>query len=96
MAGSGPARHNGGMMKTMLATRRNVLAAFAVMAATPAARAQSVLDATTLGLVEGSDADQSDILQHALGRAADSGQVLRLPRGTIHAQGLDLPGNLIV
>lgn len=96
MAGSGPARHNGGMMKTMLATRRNVLAAFAVMAATPAARAQSVLDATTLGLVEGSDADQSDILQHALGRAADSGQVLRLPRGTIYAQGLDLPGNLIV
>ena len=67
-----------------------------MLAATPAVRAQSVLDATTLGLVADSEADQSDILQHLLGRAADTGQVLRLPRGNIYAQGLDLPGNLIV
>ena len=96
MAGSGSARHNGGMIRITATTRRQVLAGIALLAAAAPARAQTTLDATTLGLVEGSDADQSDILQHALGRAADSGQVLRLPRGIIYAQGLDLPGNLIV
>jgi uncharacterized secreted repeat protein (TIGR03808 family) len=96
MAGSAVARHNGGMTKITGTTRRQVLAGIALLAAATPARAQTVLDATTLGLVAGSDADQSDILQHALGRAADSGQVLRLPRGIIYAQGLDLPGGLIV
>ena len=96
MAGSGRARHNGRMNKTNAPTRRQVLAGIALLAAAAPARAQGVLDATTLGLVPDSDADQSDILQHALGEAADSGLVLRLPPGTIYAQGLDLPGNLIV
>jgi uncharacterized secreted repeat protein (TIGR03808 family) len=84
------------MTRITLITRRQALTGIALLAAATPARAQTVLDATTLGLVAGSDADQSDILQHALGRAADSGQVLRLPRGIIYAQGLDLPGNLIV
>ena len=96
MAGSRAARHNSGMTRITATTRRQVLAGIAVLAAATPARAQTGLDATTLGLVADSEADQSDILQHALGRAADSGQVLRLPRGIIYAQGLDLPGNLIV
>lgn len=96
MAGSGAARHNSGMTKLTAITRRQVLAGIALLAAATPARAQTGLDATTLGLVAGSEADQSDILQYALGRASDSGQVLRLPRGIIYAQGLDLPGNLVV
>lgn len=96
MAGWRLARHNGGMITLNAPNRRQALAGIVLLAATAPARAQGVLDATTLGLVPDSEADQSDILQHALGRAADSGQVLRLPRGVIHAQGLDLPGGLVV
>jgi uncharacterized secreted repeat protein (TIGR03808 family) len=84
------------MIRISAPNRRQVLAGIALLPAATPARAQAGLDATTLGLVAGSEADQSDVLQHALGRAADSGQVLRLPRGIIYAQGLDLPGNLIV
>jgi uncharacterized secreted repeat protein (TIGR03808 family) len=84
------------MMKINATTRRQVLAGLALLATATPARAQGVLDATTLGLVPDSQADQSDILQHALGQAADSGQVLRLPRGIIYAQGLDLPGGLVI
>ena len=84
------------MTKITATSRRQVLAGIALLTTAAPARGQSALEATKLGLVAGSDADQSDILQHALGQAADSGQVLRLPRGTIYAQGLDLPGNLIV
>lgn len=84
------------MIKLNAPNRRQALAGIALLAATVPARAQDLLDATTLGLVADSEADQSDVLQHALGRAADTGQALRLPRGIIYAQGLDLPGGLVV
>src|SRR5215217_6293991 len=85
-----------GAMTKLKPTRRQVLAGIAMLAAATPARAQAVLDATTLGLVPDSDADQSVFLQNALDQAATAGQSLRLPRGTIHAQGLNFPGNLVV
>jgi len=84
------------MRKTMLANRRHVLAGLAILAATPAARAQSVLDATTLGVVGGTGQNQGAALQVALDQAAASGQVLQLPAGIIHVRGLDFPSNLVV
>ncbi len=75
--------------------RRAVLAGIAALATTPA-HSQAVLDASTLGLVSDSEADQSEILQAALDMAAGSGQVLRLPRGGIRAQGLNFPPALVV
>ena len=80
----------------MLANRRHVLAGLAILAATPAARAQSVLDATTLGVVGGTGQNQGAALQVALDQAAASGQVLQLPAGIIHVRGLDFPSNLVV
>lgn len=80
----------------MLANRRHVLAGLAILAATPAARAQSVLDATTLGVVGGTGQNQGAALQVALDRAAATGQVLQLPAGIIHVRGLDFPSNLVV
>ena len=75
--------------------RRHLLAGFAALAVTPV-RAQGALDATSLGLVPDSEADQSELLQLAMDQAAGAGQVLRLPRGSILAQGLNFPGNLAV
>jgi len=77
-------------------TRRQVLAGIATFAAATPARAQAVLDATTLGLTPDSEADQSELLQAALDQASITGQLLRLPRGSIRAQGLNFPGNLVV
>jgi uncharacterized secreted repeat protein (TIGR03808 family) len=83
------------MTKLKRHNRRAVLAGIAALSATPVL-AQAVLDATTLGLVPDSEADQSAILQAALDHAAGSGQVLRLPHGAIRAQGLNFPGNLLI
>lgn len=80
----------------MLATRRHVLAGLAVLAATPAVRAQSVLDAATLGVVGGTGENQGAALQAALDQAAASGRMLQLPPGIIHVRGLDFPSNLVV
>nr|WP_295889227.1 TIGR03808 family TAT-translocated repetitive protein [uncultured Devosia sp.] len=84
------------MISTVLATRRTALAALAMLAATPAARAQSVLDASALGVVGGTGEDQGRALQAALEQAAAAGQTLQLPSGIIHVAGLGFPGNLIV
>lgn len=59
-------------------------------------RAQAVLDGTAFGLVADSEADQSELLQAAMDQAVGSGQVLRLPRGGIRAQGLNFPGSLVI
>lgn len=83
------------MIKLTTMPRRAVLAAIAALAATPA-RGQAILDATTLGLVSDSEDDQSAVLQSALNLAAGSGQVLRLPRGGIRAQGLNFPSGVVV
>lgn len=80
----------------MLANRRQILAGLAMLAATPAARAQSVLDAAALGVVGGTGENQGPALQSALDQAAASGQSLQLPAGIIHVRGLDFPSNLVV
>lgn len=95
MAAGARARHNGWMIARNTLRRRYLLAGMAALAAVRPAEAQ-VLDGTALGLVPDSEADQSVALQGALDRAAASGQVLRLPRGRIYAQSLNLPGNLTV
>lgn len=95
MARLGAVRHYARMRKTHMLSRRGVLAGMTVLAAMPT-YAQSGLDATTLGLVGDSEADQSAILQDAIAQAAASGQVLTLPRGMIRAQGLNLTGNVVV
>ena len=84
-------------MKTiLLANRRQALAGLALLAATPAVRAQSVLDAAALGVVGGTGQNQGAALQVALDRAAANGQVLQLPPGIIHVLGLNFPSNLVV
>lgn len=85
-------------MHTVHANRRHVLAGLAGLATIlPASvRAQTVLDATTVGIVGTSEADQSTPMRLALEQAAATGQTLRLPAGNIRVMGLDLPGNLIV
>ncbi|WP_162247347.1 TIGR03808 family TAT-translocated repetitive protein [Devosia sp. Root635] len=80
----------------MLANRRLVLAGIASLAAPPAARAQSVLDATTLGVAGDTAGDQGPLLQAALDQAATAGQALQLPAGIIQVSGLDFPSNLVV
>ncbi|WP_171015774.1 TIGR03808 family TAT-translocated repetitive protein [Devosia sp. FKR38] len=79
-------------------TRRSALAGgAAALALLPVvARADTVLDATTMGVVGGSADDQSAVLQAALEQASASGQALRLPPGIIEVQGLDLPGNMVL
>jgi uncharacterized secreted repeat protein (TIGR03808 family) len=84
------------MRKAMLANRRHVLAGLAILAATPAARAQSMLDATTLGVVGDTGQDQGPALQAALDQAAAAGRALQLPPGIIHVSGLDFPSDLVV
>ena len=85
-------------MQTMLANRRRVLAGLATFAAaTPStARAQSILDAATLGVVADTGQNQALPLQAALQQAATAGQTLRLPPGIIDLSGLDIPGNVVV
>lgn len=82
----------------MLANRRRVLAGLATFAAaTPStARAQSILDAATLGVVADTGQNQALPLQAALQQAATAGQTLRLPPGIIDLSGLDIPGNVVV
>ncbi|UJW85479.1 TIGR03808 family TAT-translocated repetitive protein [Devosia sp. SL43] len=75
--------------------RRHLIAGFAALAVTPV-RAQTTLDATSLGLVPGSEADQSELLQRAIDLAVGAGQVLRLPPGSVRAQGLNLPWGLVM
>lgn len=75
--------------------RRHFIAGFTAAAVAPA-RAQSSFDATVAGLVAGSEADQSALLQQAIDQAVGAGQVLRLPPGNIRAQGLTLPWGLVV
>ncbi|WP_240232853.1 TIGR03808 family TAT-translocated repetitive protein [Devosia lacusdianchii] len=86
------------MTKMLLANRRRILAGLATVAvATPTlARAQTTLDATTLGVAGDTTQDQTSALQSALDQAAAAGQTLRLPPGIIHVLGIDLPGNLAV
>lgn len=98
MAARRSARHNGVMIQTLLANRRHVLAgAVALAAATPlAARAQTMLDATTLGVSADTGQDQTAAMQAALEQAAQAGQTLRLPGGVIEVHSLSLPGNLVV
>ncbi|MET3926233.1 TIGR03808 family TAT-translocated repetitive protein [Devosia sp. 2618] len=84
------------MTQTMLSNRRRVLAGIATFALVTPVAAQSVLDATTVGLVGNSDADQSPALQRALDTAAAAGQTLRLPGGRIVAGNIQFPSNLIV
>ena len=80
-----------------IATRRAVLAGLGGFAfAATGVRAQTVLDAASLGVVGGSPIDQSAQLQQALNSAAASGQTLRLPPGSILAADILLPSNLIV
>ena len=83
------------MIMPKVLPRRAVLTGLAALAAAPA-HGQAVLDASSLGLVSDSDADQSEILQAALDMAAGAGQLLRLPRGGIRAQGLNFPASLVV
>lgn len=85
-------------MHTLLANRRRVLAGLATLTATmpTMAQAQSTLDAATLGVVADTAENQGTALQSALEQAASAGQTLRLPAGTIHVLGLDIPGNLVV
>ena len=75
--------------------RRHLIAGFTAAAVVPA-RAQSSFDASMAGLVPGSEADQSEILQAAINLAVGAGQVLRLPPGNIRAQGLTLPWGLVM
>lgn len=75
--------------------RRHLLAGLTALAATPV-RAQTALDAAALGLMPGLEADQSEILQAAIDRAVGAGQALRLPPGSIRAQGLILPWGLVM
>lgn len=81
----------------MLVHRRHVLAGLALVVVTPvAARAQTVLDATTFGVIGDSGQNQGAALQAALEQAAASGQTLQLPSGNIAVGGLDFPANLVV
>ena len=82
-------------MHTQPLTRRHALIGLTTLAATPAL-AQSMLDATTLGVAADSGQDQSTALQSAVDQAASSGQTLRLPAGQIEILGLDIPGNLVI
>lgn len=86
------------MIESYLVNRRRMLAASLCLAAglPTSASAQGFLDATTLGLVGDSAANQGPTLQTALEQAALAGQTLRLPAGKISVMGLDLPGNLVV
>lgn len=82
----------------MLATRRQALAAigaFAV-AAPIAAQAQSALDASSVGVIANTGADQSAALQIALDLAASNGQNLRLPGGRLVVSNLVFPSNILV
>ena len=78
--------------------RRHVIAALAALPvlAPALARAQSSLDATSLGVVGDSGVDQSPALQLALQQAASAGPSLRLPPGVINVRNIDSPGNIIV
>ena len=77
--------------------RRTVLAGLALLtASTTLARAQSALDAAAHGVTGDTGEDQSQSLQDAIDQAARAGQILRLPPGVIIAQGLVLPGNLMI
>jgi len=86
------------MNQSLLANRRHVLAgSIALAAAAPLeARAQSVLEPSSLGLTANSGLDQSAVLQRALDLAAAAGQILRLPMGNILASNLVFPSKLIV
>ena len=86
------------MRKTLFATRRHALAAIgALTVALPiTAQAQSILDATSLGVSADTGKDQSAALQKALDRAASSGQSLRLPAGKIVASNLAFPNNILI
>lgn len=82
----------------MLATRRHAIAvigAFAV-AAPMTAHAQSALDATSVGVIANTGADQSAALQKALDLAASNGQSLRLPGGRLVVSNLVFPSNILV
>lgn len=74
--------------------RRHLIAGFAALTAIPAGA--QALEATSLGLVPDSEADQTEILQAAIDQAVGSGQALRLPPGNIRAQGLTLPWGLVM
>jgi uncharacterized secreted repeat protein (TIGR03808 family) len=79
------------------ATRRSVLAGLAVLAASATStRAQSVLDATSIGLIGNAPHDQSAVLQQAINSASTAGQTLRLPSGVIRAGNLVFPSNLTI
>lgn len=84
------------MKLTPLAHRREILAGLALVAMTPAVGAQSVLDATTLGVIGGTGTNQAVALQAALDQAAAAGQTLQLPAGIIQVSGIDFPSNLVV
>lgn len=86
------------MTKILPLTRRSILTAIAALSATAPAWSQSpsVLDASELGLVGDTGADQTALLQGALDAAASAGQILRLPGGTIAVTNLAFPSNLVV
>lgn len=84
------------MKNHVLTRRRNVLAGLALLAAAPAIRAQSILDAGALGVAGDTDADQGPALQAAVDEAAAAGQMLQLPAGIIQVGGLELPSNLVI
>ncbi|KKB82738.1 hypothetical protein VW29_15470 [Devosia limi DSM 17137] len=79
-------------------SRRHIVAALLALPvfAPRLAQAQSSLDATSLGVVGDSGADQSPALQLALQQAAAAGQTLRLPPGVISVRNIEVPGNIIV
>lgn len=84
------------MTQTMLSNRRRALAAIASIAiATPVA-AQSLLDATSLGVLADSTADQSAALQRAFDSAAAAGQTLRLPASQIIVSAIEIPSSLVI
>lgn len=74
--------------------RRHALLGLVALASTPAV-AQSVLDASELGVVA-DGGDQSAALQALLERAATEGRALRLPSGTVRFSTLELPGDLLI
>lgn len=96
MARIGGQRQYGDMSQIKPVHRRHVLAGLTFLATTSAVRAQSILDAASLGVVGGAGENQSAALQNALDQAAGQGRILQLPAGIIHVSGLDFPSNLVV
>ena len=86
------------MSQTHRISRRHMIAALAALPvlAPGLVRAQSILDASTLGVVGDNGADQSPALQLALQQAAAAGQTLRLPPGVIAVRNIDFPSNIVV